>query len=162
MEKLTLEHIAPYLPYGLKFGTPSGRVSNLEFNDNGLQIAKKPHPMAYTRYTPISFSNALRDNKPLLYPLSSLTKPMEDGSVPIKYIVEEILGKELDGVAEGAIKDFIMSLNDLYFTKDYTDNIRFSHILKIIEYLCKMKINFMNLPEHLWIDVTTLPENPYK
>lgn len=71
MEKLELKHIAPYLPYGLKILRPDGRtvlkvsrlVGNLYiFNINGLETFG---------------SVASNTNKPILRPLSDLTKEIE-------------------------------------------------------------------------------------
>jgi len=70
--KLELKHIAPYLPYGLK--TNEGKLIGLTnwigwcgtFKDN-------------TGETRVPLSAV----KPLLLPLSALTEPLEDGTVPI-------------------------------------------------------------------------------
>lgn len=79
MKQLELNHIAPYLPYGLKCqiietGNFRGLLS-VNANESVLLSADEYNPFSYTRYKPIT------GIKPLLRPLSNLYKEI-DGEVP--------------------------------------------------------------------------------
>jgi hypothetical protein len=86
MEKLELKHLAPYLPYGLN-----------------ILIKRLKYPVSeYVEKLSISnlgvIENKIYNVKPILRPLSDLTKIIEhngDKFVPIKKIIEIVLGKKL-------------------------------------------------------------------
>ena len=83
METLKLEHIAPYLPYGLK-GIASGKIYKLKAIKTGRSDCywiKEKDPYIFGVW-------GLRRIKPLLRPLSQLTEEIEhngDKFVPIDY-----------------------------------------------------------------------------
>jgi len=64
MEKLQLKHIAAYLPYGLKFTIGYGKVFNLTSNH------------IFNNHTGL-FKGLDNEAKPILRPLSDLTKEIE-------------------------------------------------------------------------------------
>lgn len=184
MEKLTLEQIAPCLPYGLKghfTNLPKGNlftVSGYEIEDNeGVEdvfIIGSCGPYGGQR-------GLIETFVPYFLPLSSLTKPMEDGSVPI-VVIGKMFGYHLHkfdcdgdvsygwnerGYDDSQGYEFAWSENLKQFgvyldIKDDEYGPVYNYLsIESIQYMAEMKINFMNLPEHLWIDVTTLPDNPY-
>ena len=77
MSKLELKHIAPYLPYGLKWEFEGG---DLPYEVVGLDIT-------YTGVSLLSPDNestccTLIDGKPILRPLMDLCKPLPNGEIP--------------------------------------------------------------------------------
>lgn len=66
--KIELKHLASYLPYGLKMkaANPSRRMNDIE-------------ELCPENMTKLMFLN----RKPILLPLSALTEPLDDGSIPI-------------------------------------------------------------------------------
>ncbi|TDS14757.1 hypothetical protein [Sphingobacterium paludis] len=79
MDKLTLEHISPYLAYGLRVLRPDGKtVLQVEGTANGLLILMEPNQSSNT------YGDFL-GNKPILRPLSDLTKEIEhNGEIKTK------------------------------------------------------------------------------
>jgi hypothetical protein len=68
MEKLTIEHLAPYLPYGLKFGSIS--KSNIILQHGTISIDTN------RLFGHVSMIDGDK-YKPILHPLSDLTKEIE-------------------------------------------------------------------------------------
>jgi hypothetical protein len=100
MKKLTLEHLAPYLPYGLKMKVcdPFYKYEIMTLCDaSGLSN--------------IGISTVIdepQDFKPILRPLSDLTKKIEDNGnkfVPIDYINQHYLKCTID--KDGIVNDGI-------------------------------------------------------
>lgn len=73
MEKLELRHIAPYLPYGLKIKSEIGKGIIFEVNYYGCGSIGDGDRIIQD----------ITKCKPYLLPLSSLYKPLEDGTTPI-------------------------------------------------------------------------------
>lgn len=146
--RLTLEHLAPRLPYGLKLHTKFEEIGTL----NGLyNVVEKPVSMFDVVK---SASSKLEDVKPILRPLSDLTKLIEHRGE--KFIPIDDLGNITtldyeDGVLRQAEVD-----GEMYETE--------------IKYLCYAQVQDLykwhfdtdNLIEQgLAIDVNTLDKNPY-
>ena len=79
-DKLELKHIAPYLPYGLKVSNKFGifevlGLRNKSNSNNNVMLAFKLHGDVVWGYN--------YENKLLLRPMTDLTEPLEDGSVPL-------------------------------------------------------------------------------
>lgn len=95
MKKIELKHIAPYLPYKLQWyreGFPT--IEQTDFNTNA-DYQKK-------------------DLKPCLLPLSALTEPLPDGSVPIVELLKpniNIVPKYLRWVGNTILFGNILLLN---------------------------------------------------
>lgn len=88
MEKLQINHLAPYLPYGLKCQIDLGQNEIVVTDSWGLKTGSD-YPASYydegKRY-----GLMMSQIKPLLRPLSDLYKEMEDGIVPIVEIAREM------------------------------------------------------------------------
>lgn len=177
MEKLTLEHIAPYLPYGLivqskkhycKYGEQTLlKVNGLSFADT----AETPHwQYEFIYEDDIKFADINEKGfKPVLLPISSLTKPMEDGRVPLiecakiafpdeKFVVES---KE-DLLVSCADFDFGFRDGSFKASGYAWKSIHVPNQLALFQYLAKEKIDFMGLIDAgKAIDATTLNVNPY-
>jgi hypothetical protein len=85
--KLELKHLSAYLPYGLKVGTDSGKVALLK--NEGLRFfINIPYKggMVNQSYEPKLLQNS--DWKPILRPLSDLTKEIEHDGEKFVPIVE--------------------------------------------------------------------------
>lgn len=139
METLKLEHIAPYLPCGLLGKSITGNIFILD-------IASGTGGKGYTKRTIETFITD--EYKLLLHPLSSLTKPIQHNGeefVPIDRLF--LLYKPLTKTRLGLEKDIQL----------YTTQMSYDIIKKLFEWRFAVDI-----PSHLWIDVNTLDENPYK
>lgn len=168
MEKLTLEQASSFLPYEVKFTSwmddpTSEALKPIIHTCNGINflfgdwcLNSKETNDAYP----------VQNCKLLLYPSSQLTKPMEDGSVPIVELAKIAFPDNdwrLDKENTCAIYEdyrFYFSI-DSFFCESEEGLLGVASQVPLFRKLAEMKVNFMNLPEHLWIDVTTLPENPY-
>lgn len=67
MDKLTIEHLAPYLPYGLKFAKGENKYMEFQMymaNDNYI-------------FSTNDYRYLYDEVKPILHPLSDLTKEIE-------------------------------------------------------------------------------------
>lgn len=180
MEKLTLENIAPYLPYGLKVHS---KIHNSFHDVLGTDKAHTGRDRLYLKNEKeCTHLHSLDSCAPILLPISSLTKTMEDGSVPIHRLWEIVTGgiwnDDFCSINEGtskikvsnSIEQLIIYIQDgkvcfQYESLDPEGNDFYRPSfdqIQLFRELAKRKINYMNLPEHLWIDVTTLHENPYK
>ena len=85
-DKITLDHLAPYIPYGLKVETVDGIF---EVDGWGSEIGIFLKTMMYG-------ANAIPAYKPILRPLSDLTKEITHNGetfVPIDYLNGEFAGK---------------------------------------------------------------------
>jgi len=143
--KLTLEHLAPYLPYGLKcdiffaqqnMGSCVWRVRKLD------------------SYYLDKLKNNLEFIQPILRPLSDLTKEIEvDGE---KFVPMEKLKKEFNKTLD------IYSLlsDEIYIdidTENYSQTINLLDGYKIVQQLLKWHFDINNLIEKgLAIDINTL------
>ena len=91
MKTLTLEHLAPYLPYGLKFIDSKGTIFEMDglFKDLAIHF-KETNRLDYFHFCP--------QIKPILRPLSDLAKEIEHNGEKFVPIVElaKIHGVEFD------------------------------------------------------------------
>ena len=85
--KLELKHLAPYLPYGLKYRL-HGNFPIQNGVDNWIEDIREISPFNFTLEKVLTWETC----KPILRPLSDLTKEIEvDGErfIPLKYIFGE-------------------------------------------------------------------------
>ena len=172
IKELTIAHLAPYLPYGLKINSiygvnvPEGgsnyimigcsnKWSGLSTIKDDLMIEVKEKPKKEMSYIYHSF-------KPLLFPLSSLTKEITvngETFVPA-YKLSTIL-ITINGDS-GNIKYLGVVYNAPRFDF-YGEQVAILGMpYHIIETLFEWKIDVFGLIESgLAIDVTTLETNPY-
>lgn len=69
-EKLTLEHLAPYLPYGLKYVSPEYKAISM------FDISKGETVETMSAISMVAMTK-INKYKPLLYPISKLTQEIE-------------------------------------------------------------------------------------
>ena len=122
MEKLTIKHLAPYLPYGLKIqGQTHGQIEELSACDeNNVNI--KDRGFQYGWWADMF------DVKPILRPLSDLTKEIENIGIPLRKLCRLFAYKEQyvkdwnfgerDGVYFASATDPIMTRLFEYNSKD--------------------------------------------
>tara|TARA_R110000823_G_scaffold238640_1_gene363956 strand:- start:2406 stop:2807 length:402 start_codon:yes stop_codon:yes gene_type:complete len=79
--KLELKHLAPYLPYGLKYVTQSGKIFKSECKDSfEIRIIKGNSPQGNKQYHSLTLGKIRKGLfKPILRVLSDLTKEIEEG-----------------------------------------------------------------------------------
>ena len=142
METLKLEQIKLY-PFGLKCRAKS---SNKIFTINGMFSSKKPDYYGIQVEEQLAFLD-IKDIALILHPLSDLTKPIQHNGE--EFVPEYKMWEASEN------KDFIIKLAPSGAVHNETPYWAFQ---KLIEW----KFNVFNLPPHLWIDVNTLEENPYK
>jgi len=181
MEKETLElkHIVGYLPWGLKVRTGGKIIRNLVIQIKSLEEVNKSILL-----------DTLIDgfgHKPILFPLSSLTKEIEVNGKLITPIVEmlkncicQIYGKDqIDDYSDFTTYQEDENYAVIFYNdgdrysfsvdfetqKDFTFYVNGSSLmidkLELFEMLYQMYFA-INIPEHLYIDASTLTENPYK
>lgn len=147
MEKLTLEHIAPYLPYGVKFKYDEEFVSP-----------------QFRTLEPPTIDFLMNNGKPVLYPLSELDKEFKH----ISYTKQ--LEPNLDKIIPNELFKkhwFTKIRDDGHFSTDEGDGTATGYQwrscrIDIIFLLSEWKFDFMGLIEKgLAIDVNTLETNPY-
>ena len=146
MKKLELHHLAPYLPYGLKY------VPKHNENDVQLLSLGMLHPQN------------IETIKPILYPLSWLTKEIEHNGkkfMPVAKIISEVHNIYYDKLKAG--EDIKSRSNRKVYNIGWEDNwwkiefgeitsLRYDYVQKLIEW----HFNVFNLPEHLYIDKSTI------
>lgn len=159
MEKLTIQHIAPYLPYGLQ-----------------VQISKQPlrgeiHKLAGILYDGLvrlgeggMYGFPQRDFesiKPILYPISCLTKNIQHEGREFCPLIE--LAKIAFGYDDWEIEDdyaIYGSLDFMYedgsFTADRWEAVDVPNQYQLFQKLAEWHINFVGIPEGLYIDKNTL------
>ena len=150
---MELKHIAPYLPYGLKCKyADSPTIWEIDIFAHKINHDDDKLPI----YHLIRQDEGVTTCKPILRPLSDLTKPIEHNGerfVPLEIIVAIAL-KEMDIKESDAV---ILSRMIMY--NDNIHKIPFWCIQKLIEW----KFDIFNLIEKgEAIDVNTLEANPYK
>lgn len=159
--ELQLKHLAPYLPYGLKVFSEDGSPKKIEYDFLALGLKQQYNQDAIpfdriqdlTELSTLTHIDKLKI-KPILHPLSDLTKPIEQGGerfVPLDRI------KFNNGYQRGLIERLIelKELHDL----DSIHTMFLSSWLKLFEW--KFDV-FGLIPAGLAIDVNTLEINPYK
>lgn len=148
--ELELKHLKGYLDHGLKGVKCAGAPVYYLHSLSKDKFLWKPF------YTKGEINGRLLDRidcKPLLYPLSSLTKEIEhDGErfVPIERINKDGCLSIEHGV-NGYGKDYL-----LFIYADGDDSISFSEFENVIEKLYEWHFNVHNLPDHLFIDKSTV------
>jgi len=143
MEKLELKHLAPYLPYKLQYLIPKHEPENIFDIGHGGGI----HTMQVVAMLSMSRGS---ESKPILRPLSDLTKEIE-----------------VDGEKKRLIDDIQKLYPTYYFAYNATDDLLVkreneqytwcSDILGINEFLFKNHFDVFGLIEKgLAIDINTL------
>lgn len=134
MKTLTIEHIASYLPYGLKMNNQrTGRIytmNALGFYTFGTE------EMTYDWVD-------LSECKPILTPLDKLTDA--------QYVeLGRIYGHE-----------FVYA-QDWFLKKNYLALVKFKEAVQVLQYLLSLRCDIYGLiPAGLAISAYDLPENPY-
>lgn len=101
MEKLTLEHLAPYLPYKIKYIRPAYKTANFEFNE------------IINKMSTLDIYLVLQQQyKPILRPLSDLTKEKVGELFGGKYTSEKCM--LYDGTLNLDVNDSI-SINLIHY-----------------------------------------------
>lgn len=138
METLKLEenHLVPYLLSGLKLGRNNGIGEYYELTFDNIHDV--------IRDTNMDFADDR--NKPIFYPLSSLTKPIQHNGEEFVPKDKFKMPPDMDVIA------WIVKRNEVPAIARYA----------FVQQLIKWKFNVFSLPDHLWIDVNTLDINPYK
>ena len=156
MEKLELKHIAPYLPYGLK--------TKYFLSDAIVLNEGQPEDIRDKNLTSDNVNFVLSFCKPILYPLSWLTKEIEHNGkkfMPIAKIISEVHNIYYDKLKAG--EDIKSRSNRKVYNIGWEDNwwkiefgeitsLRYDYVQKLIEW----HFNVFNLPEHLYIDKSTI------
>lgn len=162
INKITLEQLAVFLPYGLK-----GNLINPEYYEDvvGGELFRIETGITTQGRVdePIVIVGDYEDNiskfTPYVRPMSDLKSfVMIDGQIrEAKEALCEHIGVEPNGPAELCIAEFYMSLSDLYFTKDYTDNLRFEQIMKGMFWLFKHHFDVFNwIPQGLAVNLNDI------
>ena len=144
---VTLEHLAFYLPYGLriaffKHGVQYryDKLNSLVINFNGACV---------------NLINSIRDIKPILRPLSDLTKEIEHNGekINVQYLIDAIrLGVQPYQYIDSAY-DIELNIE----TEDYSQNIDLFDGYKIVQILLKYHFDIFGLiKQNLAIDINTL------
>lgn len=142
IEKLELKHLCGYLPYGLKVRMPAINKSTCRRYEMGTVGC------LYSDCSIVCHDvvNSTPDwYKPILLPISALTEPMEDGSVPIVELAkiaykwqkwdEKRINKN-NGVLEGSPYDFWFSEEKREFMLcDGGGYLHINNQLQLFEYL---------------------------
>lgn len=177
MEQLTLEHIAPYLPYGL-YGLAEDRTRL----DKLLGVyGTGGHSLTMccrvNNHNTVDYRIEIEDLKPLLRPMDLTTAIIVDGKevIPIVELakisfpnVKWYLANDFScrGLAEDRerfayrrdLKAFVAAYRGLIEKVEIVPN-----QIALFQWLAKNKFDYMGLiPLGLAIDVNTLNENPYK
>lgn len=105
--ELELKHLAPYLPYGLKWKFDGEDLTHdvvgLDITNRGVKLVSP-----YNDYGDCEISSG----KPILLPTSSLYIEMEDGKVPMKVIGEML---------EYDLKKYVDNDGDIFYGFELTD-----------------------------------------
>ena len=122
--KLELKHLAPYLPYGLKYMKYSDHDSPIRHDI--MQGISTNGVYACGDITPLSFKKC----KPILRPLSDLTDPLinlifkdtgENGIIISRYISDSLKDLTITityKIMGDVFTDFVINRNDIRYT-DY-------------------------------------------
>ena len=184
METLKLEHISPYLPYGLKAKGTDDTIYHVlgAYDEMGVGKGKNLMPLYNDEYGRVLIDYTERfgyDFKPLLRPMD-LTKPIENGIIPAIEIakfmdnghnhsdseVRIYSGVIIVGTGKcDDVHDVRISFSNktIYSVKMDGENAMFETTRRINQWLAKHKFDFMGLIEKgLAIDVNTLETNHYQ
>lgn len=146
MKTLTIEHLAVYLPYGLKFQSGHQLVGLY----NGKSDLTRPLLMSETESGPIDWEANFDMDKPLLRQLSQLTETIEHNGerfVPIDMLLSE---REVD-----AEWDFIEAIVDDWASA--ADKMKFAP-MTIANKLLSWHFNIFNLNPELFVPIPSIPQ----
>ena len=159
MDKLELKHLAPYLPYGLKaisscelkmqtsiddfeIQESKGTVILIELlSDKFCQFEVCSENSLYTSWFNYEVMDSL---KPILRPLSDLTKEIEHNSE--KFVPTERFYELIDNI----------DLLDNMFEDIYSKNEILHWPYNVIEKLLEWHFNVFNFPENLYINYNNI------
>lgn len=139
MEKLTIEQLAPYLPYRLK-GRLMGYLDDLIIEMNGIEKDFRS-PFIWITEGEDENKRLIQDFIPILRPLSDLIQPIFDGVAPLTIICHEYFGfgkgyisaPEFDLINENGFIGFQIHNQGVYFVREETNygiSTYFTHQLK--------------------------------
>ncbi len=141
MDKLELKHLAPYLHYGLK-----ARMS-LPFDNETITeivgLSENHAELIGIRQT-VTEHFEFTDIKPILRPLSDLTKEIEHNSE--KFVPTERFYELIDNI----------DLLDNMFEDIYSKNEILHWPYNVIEKLLEWHFNVFNFPENLYINYNNI------
>lgn len=155
-EQITLRELSCYLPYGLKIQI-MGEWTDFEnkvpkvFEMVGLGSFVEYHEIGRTVTDEAYYSDVF----PLLRNLSDLTKEIEHNGE--RFVPVERLNDELYAVTSYEYNSAVFN-----FEGGITQVNLLAEPLEALQKLYEWKFNVFNLPQNLWIDINTLPDNPYK
>jgi len=153
MQQLTIKHLGRRLAYGLKFkgeqGTMIYTLTNLDFKHNSKNLYSD------------EFGNecVLFNTKPVLRNLSDLTKEIEHNGekfVPIQRINEHHMPHA--HYMGWALEADSLNQVGLRTPESWMPFIKY---MPLFEFLLEHHFH-LDEPEGTWIDINSLPENPYK
>lgn len=143
MEKLTIEHLAPYLPYQLKFKHPLG-----QFEMIGL---KNEQTGVVFNYKGDTLSTYFYEVQPILRPISDLKNPPNDGSDYYSFITK--LNVECALVNDATFDTDL----DFYTPENNSDYFSLLEALRVYNWLIKNHFDVFGLIEKgLAIGINTL------
>jgi hypothetical protein len=159
METLTLEHLSAYLPYGLNILRPDNKtILKCKGINGNLYVFEEKDGIE--RFGSI----VSKHNKPILYPLSSLTETIwyEGKEInPIEFIKDWYNSQPDSFIKE--LKFINSEENFTLFGLEEDDSYEVAMPYQAYQLLFKMKIDVFSLIEKgLAVDVNTLETNPYK
>jgi hypothetical protein len=146
MEKLTIQHIAPYLPYGL-MGTVTDEM-RLEYISEVDMVGDE---LITFKNAPDVYFEEIENFKPHLLPISCLTKTIQHGNesfVPMERL------RKLSCWHKEDMKWFEIAMSAF---SNSTEELEFRDLpYGVCEKLAEWHINFVGIPEGLYIDKNTL------
>jgi hypothetical protein len=143
MNKLELKEIVGYLPYGLKAVDDFGKARTIDW-----ECQSYTNTIVGLNHVLHSQSVQVNCFKPILFPISSLTKFREDlRFVPIDFLEEKYFSSNLVSQCERLIED-----ERWIYHSDYI----------LIEYFYEWKIDIHNLIDKGLAIAVTEDLNPYK
>lgn len=131
MEHLKLEHLAPYLPYGLKINTIENELYLLDLDKNKAQSKYKGHLINIYEWDEI---------KPILRPLSDIKIDQ------LRYIYFQVIATDSD--MYGNCEEFID-----YFNETSIEHLSYCIYSQLLEWHFDV---FGLIPKGLAIDINTL------
>lgn len=154
MEKLQLAHLAPYLPYKLKIkGDSNGEIAILStLSEMSVNIDG--------RGTQYGMWSGIDEIKPILRPLSDLTKNIEGIGIPMVELAK-IWDRDslwvLDGYYAKSSKVYFSFSENSFFAKIDGDISPINHQFELFQKLFELHFDVFGLIEkRLAIDVNTL------
>ena len=148
MKEITLEQLAPYLPYGLKmiFESKGGRIIEL------MNITNSKLGVYFSDgYGAMNLKHS--GFKPILRPLTDLTKEIEVNGTET-YL--DLINKNLNENPECDCEISYDTHENFYVIKCYSGKV-YGWELNIIQYeLLKLHFNIFDLDESQYIDINTL------